>query len=136
MTAETVNDRMAVKPPFAAVLRNRRFRAVWLSQFVSGIGDWLVVGLLIPLVSALTQGSSFAVAGIMIAKIIPALLFSSVTGVFVDRFDRRTALAVALAGLVVGTAAGTKRDDVFVRTLASVSRSSTIARVGLFVTAP
>lgn len=77
------------KVPYAAVLRNKRFRALWLSQFVSGIGDWLVIGLLIPLVTTLTGGSSFAVAGIMIAKIIPSLLFSSFIGAFVDRFDRR-----------------------------------------------
>jgi dTMP kinase len=72
-----------------AVLRNKRFRALWLSLFVSGIGDWLVIGLLIPLVTTLSGGSAFAVGGIMIAKIIPALLFSSLIGVFVDRFDRR-----------------------------------------------
>src|SRR5574340_1110160 len=77
------------KVPYSAVLRNRRFRRLWLSQFVSGIGDWLVIGLLIPLVTTLTGGSSFAVAGIMIAKIIPSLLFSSFIGVFVDRFVRR-----------------------------------------------
>ncbi len=75
--------------PYSAVLRNKRFRALWMSQFVSGLGDWLVIGLLIPLVTTLTDGSSFAVAGIMIAKMVPSLLFSSVIGVFVDRFDRR-----------------------------------------------
>lgn len=79
----------AAKTPYSAVLKNKRFRALWLSQFVSGVGDWLVVGLLIPLVTTLTGGSSFAVAGIMIAKMVPSLLFSSVIGVFVDRFDRR-----------------------------------------------
>jgi len=78
-----------VGSPYKAVLRNKRFRALWLSQFVSGLGDWLVVGLLIPLVTTLSGGSSFAVAGIMIAKIIPSLLFSSVVGSLVDRFDRR-----------------------------------------------
>jgi len=29
-----------VKTPYSAVLRNKRFRALWLSQFVSGLGDW------------------------------------------------------------------------------------------------
>ncbi|MRS12144.1 MAG: MFS transporter [Actinobacteria bacterium] len=77
------------KVRYSAVLKNKRFRALWTSQFISGIGDWLVIGLLIPLVTTLTGGSSFAVAGIMIAKIIPSLLFSSFIGVFVDRFDRR-----------------------------------------------
>jgi dTMP kinase len=80
---------IARKSRYSTVLGNRRFRALWLSQFISGLGDWLVVGLLIPLVTTLSSGSAFAVAGIMIAKIIPSLLFSSFIGVFVDRFDRR-----------------------------------------------
>lgn len=71
------------------------FRRLWLSQFVSGIGDWLVIGLLIPLVTQLSGGSSFAVAGIMIAKIVPALLFSSLIGPLVDRFDRRRVMIFA-----------------------------------------
>lgn len=68
---------------------NNRFRRLWISQFVNGIGDWLVIGFLMPLVTTLSGGSAFAVAGIMIAKIVPALIFSSVIGAFVDRFDRR-----------------------------------------------
>jgi dTMP kinase len=78
-----------VHPSYRSVLGNRRFRALWYSQFVSGVGDWLVIGLLIPLVTTLSGGSSFAVAGIMIAKIIPSLIFSAFIGVLVDRFDRR-----------------------------------------------
>jgi len=78
-----------VKVPYRAVLSNKRFRRLWVSQFVSGTGDWLVIGLLIPLVTTLSGGSSFAVAGIMIAKILPSLFLSSFTGVFVDHFDRR-----------------------------------------------
>lgn len=89
MTASASALELPMKVPYSAVLRNKRFRALWLSQFVSGVGDWLVIGLLIPLVTTLTGGSSFAVAGIMIAKIIPSLLFSSFIGAFVDRFDRR-----------------------------------------------
>lgn len=78
-----------VNVPYSAVLSNKRFRRLWFSQFISGTGDWLVIGLLIPLVTTLSGGSSFAVAGIMIAKILPSLLLSSFTGVFVDHFDRR-----------------------------------------------
>lgn len=73
---------------------NARFRRLWISTFVSGIGDWLVIGFLLPLVTTLSGGSSFAVAGIMIAKIIPALLFSSLIGVLVDRFDRKRTMIV------------------------------------------
>ena len=74
---------------YRRLFANRNFRRLWYGQFVSGIGDWLVIGFLIPLVTQLSGGSSFAVAGILIAKIIPALLFSTLIGVMVDRFDRR-----------------------------------------------
>ena len=74
---------------YRRLLRNQQFRRLWYAQFVSGIGDWLVIGFLMPLVTKLSGGSSFAVAGILIAKIIPALVFSSLTGALVDRFDRR-----------------------------------------------
>jgi dTMP kinase len=80
---------------FVRLMGNSRFRRLWIAQFVSGIGDWLVIGFLLPLVTALSGGSAFAVAGILIAKIIPALLLSSVTGVLVDRFDRRRLMIAA-----------------------------------------
>jgi dTMP kinase len=80
---------------YRRLLRNKRFRRLWYAQFVSGIGDWLVIGFLIPLVTKLSGGSSFAVAGILIAKIIPALILSSLTGVLVDRFDRRRVMITA-----------------------------------------
>jgi dTMP kinase len=74
---------------YRRLFRNHGFRNMWIGQTISGVGDWLVIGLLIPLVSNLAPGSSMAVAGIMIAKIVPSLLMGSVLGVFVDRFDRR-----------------------------------------------
>jgi dTMP kinase len=84
---------------------NTGFRRLWVSQFVSGIGDWLVIGLLMPLVTSLSGGSSFAVAGILVAKLLPALVLSSLTGVLVDRFDRRRLMIVsdlARAALTLG----------------------------------
>ncbi|MDF1543012.1 MAG: MFS transporter [Anaerosomatales bacterium] len=84
---------------------NPGFRRLWVSQFVSGIGDWLVIGLLMPLVTSLSGGSSFAVAGILVAKLLPALVLSSLTGVLVDRFDRRRlmiACDLARAALTLG----------------------------------
>ncbi len=83
------------KGAYRRMLQDPRFRRLWAAQLVSGIGDWLVIGLLIPAVTALSGGSSFAVAGILIAKIIPALVLSSVTGVLVDRFDRRRVMITA-----------------------------------------
>ncbi len=79
---------------YRRLVANKDFRKLWIAGFVSGIGDWLIIGFLMPYVTALSGGSSFAVAGIMIAKIIPALFFSSVIGVLVDRFDRRLTMIV------------------------------------------
>ncbi len=93
MSAET-GVTITAPGAFRRLLSNRQFRLLWFSQFVSGVGDWLVIGFLMPLVTTLSGGSSFAVAGIMIAKIIPALVFSSVTGALVDRFDRRRLMMV------------------------------------------
>lgn len=80
---------------YRRLLGNVKFRRLWYAQFVSGIGDWLVIGFLMPLVTKMSGGSSFAVAGILIAKIIPALVLSSFTGVLVDRFDRRKVMITA-----------------------------------------
>lgn len=80
---------------YRRILGKKPFRRLWYAQFVSGIGDWLVIGFLMPLVKTLSGGSSFAVAGILIAKIIPALIFSPVIGVLVDRFDRRRVMITA-----------------------------------------
>ncbi|MBS3957311.1 MAG: MFS transporter [Clostridiales bacterium] len=88
--------RLATTPAFARL---------WTAQAVSGVGDWLVIGLLMPLVTSLSGGSPLAVAGILIAKLIPSLLLSSVTGALVDRFDRRRlmiACDLARAALTLG----------------------------------
>jgi len=110
MTEATARDDSAILPKNGAsgayrrLTKNTNFRKLWYAQFVSGIGDWLVIGFLMPLVTKLSGGSSFAVAGILIAKLIPALILSSVTGVLVDRFDRRKVMIaadLARAALVV-----------------------------------
>lgn len=84
-----------VSGAYRRLLGSSNFRRLWYAQFISGIGDWLVIGFLMPLVTDMSGGSSFAVAGILIAKIIPALILSSVTGVLVDRFDRRRVMITA-----------------------------------------
>jgi dTMP kinase len=80
---------------YRRLFANANFRKLWYGQFISGTGDWLVIGFLMPLVTKMSGGSSFAVAGILVAKIIPALVFSSFIGVMVDRFDRRKVMIYA-----------------------------------------
>ncbi len=122
----------ASRGAYRRLAANPKFRRLWVSQFVSGIGDWLVIGFLMPLVTVLSGGSSFAVAGIMIAKIIPALVFSSVIGVLVDRFDRRRTMivcdlarAVLALGLIViaGLSTGAQLALIYVIVLAMETAS-------------
>ncbi|MDR1775283.1 MAG: MFS transporter [Actinomycetes bacterium] len=75
--------------------RNSAFRKLWVAQFVSSMGDWLIIGILVPTVTELSGGSSMAVAGLLVAKILPALLLSSLVGAIIDRFPRREIMLVA-----------------------------------------
>ena len=70
------------------LLRQRNYALLWSSQLISQIGNWALFAALPFYVFQLT-GSVLA-TGIMFAvEVIPRILFGSVAGVFVDRWDRR-----------------------------------------------
>src|ERR1044071_898697 len=70
------------------VLGQRNFGLLWLAGLISLIGDWaLVVGL--PVEIYRRTGSTLATAGMVLASLIPAITLGSITGIFVDRWDRR-----------------------------------------------
>ena len=77
----------------AAVLRNRSFLLLWLSQLATQVGGNMVIYGLTVLVFEAT-GSSSAVSLLLLTFLVPAVLFSAVAGVFVDRVDRRHMLFV------------------------------------------
>jgi MFS family permease len=85
-----------------ALLRgNRNFRLLWFGQVVSQLGDWFNVVALYALLFELT-GSATAVAGMMVMQMLPVALVGPVSGVVVDRFDRRRIMIAA--DLVRGSA--------------------------------
>ena len=67
---------------------NRNFRLLWGGQIVSQLGDWFNVVALYALLFELT-GSATAVAAMMVMQLLPVALVGPVSGVVVDRFDRR-----------------------------------------------
>jgi MFS family permease len=76
-----------------AVFKNRPFLLLWLAQAATQIGGNMVIfGLTI--VIAKSTGSTAAVSALILTFLVPAVLFSAVAGVFVDRADRRTVLVV------------------------------------------
>jgi MFS family permease len=76
-----------------AVLSNRPFLLLWLAQASTQIGANMVLfGLTVIVVTA--TRSNAAVSALILTFLVPAVLFSAVAGVYVDRIDRRLILIV------------------------------------------
>ena len=73
-----------------AVFRNPPFLRLWLSQASTQIGGNMVLFALTVVVSS-TQPNT-AVSLLILSFLVPAVLFSAVAGVYVDRIDRRLVL--------------------------------------------
>jgi MFS family permease len=74
-----------------AVFRNASFLRLWLSQAATQIGGNMVLyGLTVIVVSS--TRSNTAVSLLILSFLVPAVLFSAVAGVYVDRYDRRLIL--------------------------------------------
>ena len=91
------------KTGMLTVLRNRDFLALWLSQLISKVGDNFAVVAALVLINELAEKTGLAVVVIAAAMTIPQL-FALVSGVFVDRFSRKSVMIVTdllRAGLVL-----------------------------------
>lgn len=74
-----------------AVFRNSGFLRLWLSQAATQIGGNMVLfGLTVIVVKS--TNSNTAVSLLILSFLVPAVLFSAVAGVYVDRIDRRVLL--------------------------------------------
>ncbi len=80
---------MTKKVTYWQLLRNNEsYRKLWSGQLVSNLGDWFstiaIYGLIIEL-----SDSGQAIAGVLIAKMLPNFFVGPYAGVIVDRFDRK-----------------------------------------------
>jgi MFS family permease len=76
-----------------ATLRNGNYTRLWLGGLISLIGDWaLNIGL--PLYIYLLTGSVLALSLSLLAASLPPVLFGSLAGVFVDRWDHKRTMVV------------------------------------------
>ncbi len=80
------------EPPGALeVFRNRPFLLLWLSQLFTQIGGNMVLfGLTVIVVDS--TNSTTANSILILSFLVPAVAFSAVAGVYVDRFDKRLVL--------------------------------------------
>lgn len=75
------------------VLRQRNFALLWFGGLISMTGDWfLIVGL--PVEIYRLTGSTLAIAGVPVAFLLPSILFGSVAGVYVDRWNRQRLMVI------------------------------------------
>ncbi|HEY9652681.1 MAG TPA: hypothetical protein V6C95_18645, partial [Coleofasciculaceae cyanobacterium] len=96
-------SRFPAQPPalesgFHALLKNRPFMLLWFGQVLSQIADKVFFVLLISLLESYQSPPAFANSmrsALMIAFTLPAILFGSAAGIFVDRFPKKRMMIVA-----------------------------------------
>jgi len=80
-----------------AVLRLTPFRRLYTALVLSSFGDWLgflaTTALAAQLVDSF-EGKAFATGGVLVFRLLPAVLFGPLAGAFADRWDRRTTMVV------------------------------------------
>ena len=100
MSASLADEIAALRGTKAAtykdLIRNPRFSRLLAAQSVSSLGDW--VGFSAVALLALRLGGrngAYAVAGAMVARMLPSILFGPIAGALADRINRRRIMIVA-----------------------------------------
>src|SRR4030095_11048349 len=84
-------------PKLRAVLRVRDFRKLWLSMSLSSFGDGLGLLAIPATATSLVHGfaaANFALGGVLLFRLLPAILLGPLAGAFADRFDRRETMGI------------------------------------------
>ncbi|MGE5641777.1 MAG: MFS transporter [Byssovorax cruenta] len=84
------------------LLRQRNFALLWFGGLISIMGDRVLL-VALPYFVYQQTGSTFASALMVAAELLPRLLFGSVAGVYVDRWDRKKIMVITSVaqGLVI-----------------------------------
>src|SRR5918999_3927527 len=104
----TVSEEIAVlrgtRPAtFRNLLRDPAFSRLYRAILVSSLGDWIGFVAVVALVTRIGGGSAgLAVSGVMLARLLPSLVFGPFAGVLVDRFDRRKLMVISDVARGVG----------------------------------
>ena len=75
----------------SGVLSITPFRRLWIALSLSSLGDWLSLLALSTLAVKLggRSGGAYAVSGVWLTSLLPALIFGPLAGAVADKFDRR-----------------------------------------------
>jgi dTMP kinase len=80
------------------VLRVTPFRRLWYSTALSSLGDWLGLLATTALATSLAHGyqaQNYALGGVLVVKLLPAIVLGPLAGAFADRFDRRRTMVIS-----------------------------------------
>jgi Na+/melibiose symporter-like transporter len=91
----------AVRTTWRLLRDYRDLRFLLGAGVISLTGDW-VLGIGLAFYVYVLTGSTLASAGMLLAMFLPSILLSSVAGVFVDRWNRKTTMVVSNLLLAVG----------------------------------
>lgn len=75
----------------------RAFRRLWYTTALSSLGDWLGLLATMAMATALAHGyaaQNYALGGVLVVRLLPAIVLGPLAGVFADRFDRRRTMIV------------------------------------------
>ncbi|MBW4632249.1 MAG: MFS transporter [Iphinoe sp. HA4291-MV1] len=92
---------------FLPILKNPNFLALWGGQVFCQLADKVYLVLMIAIINSQFQTSNQTISGwvstLMMAFTIPAILFGSVAGVFIDRWSKKAVLVATniLRGILV-----------------------------------
>src|SRR6266702_8423216 len=97
-TAEEI-ARLRGTPPASLkdLLVDASFSRLWRAMLVSSLGDWIGFVAVASLVAGIggKRLGGLAVAGVMLSRLMPSVLFGAFAGVIVDRFDRKKLMVAA-----------------------------------------
>ena len=83
--------------------RNPEYTKLWFAGVVSYTGDWFNTIVLLGLVNEFSEGSGLAISIFLTLRVLPPLLVAPITGVLLDRFNRKHLLVASnlLRALIV-----------------------------------
>jgi MFS family permease len=105
--SETQVEHQSPQVESLGVLKNRNFVILWSGQIFSQLADKVNLVLMIAIIESQFQSENQSISGwvsaITIANTIPAVLFGSLAGVYVDRWHKKDVLVITniLRGLLL-----------------------------------
>lgn len=88
---------------YRAVLKNRPFLSLWIAQIFSQLGDRVCFVVFVAIIAHNIGTSTSFQSWLYVAFTIPAILFTALAGVFIDRWNKKYTLVITniLRGMII-----------------------------------